>query len=181
MKKAIFLDRDGTIIKFRFPITQECEIELLPDAAKAVRAMNQAGYLVIIVTNQPVIAMNICSEERLDELHSYIRRLFEEQGAHIDGFYYCPHYDMNVKNAREEYICQCTCRKPQPGLILKAAEDFDIDLSRSFMVGDTLRDVEAGVAAGCKSIFVKSGAEEPLKPEAEVYDDIYDFVKKQLV
>lgn len=179
MKKAVFLDRDGTLIRFQFPITDKNDIELLPNAAEAVRLMNRAGYLVIMVTNQPVIAMNLCTEKELDEINQHLEFLLENRGAHLDGIYYCPHYDLPFENGREEFLCECFCRKPKPGLLLKAAEDFDIDLSSSFMVGDTKRDTDAGSAAGCKSVFVKSGAEKSVEG-ADTFDDIYDFALKAI-
>ncbi len=177
MKKAIFLDRDGTIIKFKFPLTQESEVQLLDNAGKAIKIMNDKGYLVIIVSNQPAIAMNYCSKEKVDSIHRYLLGKLAEYGARVDAVYYCPHFDGEFQGGNKALLHPCSCRKPSPGLIFKASEDFDIDLKKSYMVGDTYKDIGAGNAAGCKSIFVKSGAGTAING-VEIYDDIYEFAKK---
>lgn len=154
-QKAIFLDRDGTVNVHKGFITNPDDIELLPDVAEAINGLRALGYLIIIVTNQPVIARGDCSEERLKEIHNRLEALLGEKGAFIDGLYYCPHHpDKGFENEVPELKKICSCRKPAPGLLLKAQKDFNIDLSASFMVGDSERDVEAGRSAGCRSVLL---------------------------
>ncbi len=163
MQKAVFLDRDGTINKHKGFITDPSEIELVENAGKAVANINKKGYLAIIVTNQPVIARGECTEEKLREIHNRLETLLGEQGAYIDGIYYCPHHpDKGFQKEVEELKISCSCRKPQPGMLLQAKEDFNIDLAESYMVGDSQRDVEAGENAGCKSVL--------LSEERSLYD-----------
>jgi len=145
MKKAIFLDRDGTIIADRGFVHKKEDVELLPGAARAIRMANQAGFLVVVVTNQSGVARGYFTEEDVQALNQYLAEILAQEGAHIDAFYYCPHHpEAPVKTYRKV----CSCRKPQPGLILKAARELNIDLTQSWMMGDSPRDVEAGKRAG---------------------------------
>lgn len=150
-QKAVFLDRDGTINKANGFVTKPEQFELIPGAAEAIKKINKAGYLAIVVTNQPVIARGDCTFEELQEIHNKMETELGKEGAFIDGLYFCPHHtDKGFEGERPEYKCNCDCRKPKPGLLLKAAEDFNIDISQSYMIGDGKNDVEAGKAAGCK-------------------------------
>jgi mannose-1-phosphate guanylyltransferase / phosphomannomutase len=150
-QKAVFLDRDGTINKDAGFLTDIDSMELIPGAAEAVRKINESGYLAVVVTNQPVIARGELTFEQLQEINNKLETLLGKAGAYIDALYFCPHHpDKGFAGERPEYKCDCDCRKPKPGMLLQAAEDFNIDLSLSFMAGDSDRDVQAGIQAGCK-------------------------------
>ena len=163
-QKAIFLDRDGTINKYVGFLRDINEFELIDGASKAIKMINQSGYLAIVVTNQPVIARGEVSWEELHEINKKMETLLGKDGAYIDGVYICPHHpDKGFEGERPEYKFDCDCRKPKPGLLLQAAADFNIDLSQSYMIGDSERDVEAGKAAGCKeSIMVETNKDVSL-------------------
>ena len=151
-QKAVFLDRDGTLNRYVGFLTKPEQLELLPGAAEGVRAINRSGYLAIVVTNQPVIARGECSFETLEEIHDKLETELGKSGAYLDAIYLCPHHpDSGFEGERPEFKIDCDCRKPKPGLLLRAAEDFNIDLSQSIMIGDGERDVQAGVNAGCKA------------------------------
>ena len=151
-QKAIFLDRDGTINKYVGFLRSIDDFELIDGVAEAIRQINESGYLAIVVTNQPVIARGEVSWEELNEIHKKMATLLGKKGAYVDGIYICPHHpDKGFEGERPEYKIDCDCRKPKPGLLLNAAKDFNIDLSQSIMIGDSDRDVEAGINAGCKS------------------------------
>lgn len=154
-QKAIFLDRDGTINKYVGFLRDIDDFELLPGVSDAIKMINASGYLAIVVTNQPVIARGEVSFEELQDIHNKMETLLGNDGAYLDAIYYCPHhphkgYDGEIKELKLE----CECRKPKPGMIYKAASDFNIDLSESWMIGDGENDIQAGKAAGCKSILI---------------------------
>ena len=150
-QKALFLDRDGTINRANGFITNPEQFELIPGAAEAIRKINQSDYLVIIITNQPVIARGDCSFEELQIIHNKMEADLGQSGAFIDGLYFCPHHtDKGFIGELAEYKCECECRKPKAGLLIQAAKDFNIDLSQSIMIGDAESDMIAGAAAGCK-------------------------------
>lgn len=150
-QKAIFLDRDGTINKMVGFVTKPEQFELIEGAAEAIKAINKSGYLAIVVTNQPVIARGDCTFEELQTIHDKMETELGKVGAFVDAIYICPHHtDKGFEGERPEYKCNCDCRKPKPGLLLQAAKDFNIDLSESYMIGDSHRDVEAGENAGVK-------------------------------
>lgn len=154
-QKAIFLDRDGTINEYVGFLTDIKEFRLLDGVAEAIRKINASGYLAIVVTNQPIIARGEVSFTELKEIHNKMETLLGAEGAYIDAIYFCPHHpDKGFEGERVEYKISCDCRKPKPGMLLKAAEDFNIDLSRSWMVGDGKNDVEAGKNAGCKTVLI---------------------------
>ena len=163
-QKAIFLDRDGTINKYGGFLRNIDDFELIEGVSKAIRLINQSGYLAIVVTNQPVIARGEVTWEELHEMHKKMETLLGKDGAYIDGIYICPHHpDRGFEGERPEYKIECDCRKPKAGLFLQAAKDFNIDLSLSIMIGDSDRDVEAGVNAGCwKSVKVETNDGEGL-------------------
>lgn len=157
-QNAVFLDRDGTLNKYVGFLRSADEFELLPGAAEAVKMINKSGYLAIVVTNQPVIARGECSWEELQKIHDKMETELGKAGAFVDGIYVCPHHkDKGFEGERPEYKFDCGCRKPKIGLFLQAAEDFNINLTQSFMIGDSERDVEAGRHAGCKdSILIET-------------------------
>ncbi|MCM1134507.1 MAG: D-glycero-beta-D-manno-heptose 1,7-bisphosphate 7-phosphatase [Clostridium sp.] len=150
LQRAVFLDRDGTVneeVGFLHSIEQ---FQLLPGVAKAIALLNKIGWLVIVVTNQPTIARGEMTLEELETVHCKMETLLGQMGAYVDGVYFCPHHpDKGFFGERPEYKIECTCRKPKPGMLLKAAERFHINLASSWMVGDNERDMKAGEAAGC--------------------------------
>ena len=154
-QKAVFLDRDGTINRPDGFITKPKQFELLPGVAEAIKKINKSGYLAIVVTNQPVIARGECSFSELQKIHNKMETELGKEGAYLDAIYYCPHHtDKGFAGERIEYKCDCDCRKPKPGMLLQAAKDFNIDLSRSYMIGDSENDIEAGKRAGCRESFM---------------------------
>jgi histidinol-phosphate phosphatase family protein len=154
-QKCVFLDRDGTINKFNNFIIKPEDIELIDGAAEAIKTINSAGFLAIVITNQPVIARGELDFETLNLIHMKMETDLGKQGAYIDDLFYCPHHpDKGFPGERLEYKVDCDCRKPKPGMILKAAEKFNVDISKSFMVGDDKRDIEAAQAAGCRPVFI---------------------------
>lgn len=158
-QKAVFLDRDGTINKYVGFLSNIDEFELIPGVADAIKAINDSGYLAIVVTNQPVIARGEVSLSELERIHNKMETLLGQKGAYLDAIYYCPHHPhKGYAGERSEYKIDCTCRKPKPGMLLQAAEDFNIDLDQSWMIGDGENDVEAGQAAGCKTVLIGTGA-----------------------
>ena len=150
-RPAVFLDRDGVLNKEVDLLCRPEQMELIEGAAEAVRYINGKGYLAIVVTNQPVIARNLCSLEELETIHATLQTLLGREHAYLNAIYYCPHHpDKGYPEERPEYKIVCECRKPRPGMLLRAAEDWNIDMSQSYMVGDSVRDVQAGEAAGVK-------------------------------
>lgn len=157
-QKAVFLDRDGTINRYTGFLENIDDFQLMDGAAEAIRQINQSGYLSIVVTNQPVIARGDLTWEELGCIHCKMETLLGEQGAYIDDIFVCPHHpDKGFEGERPEYKIACDCRKPKPGLLLQAAEKYNIELSESWMIGDSTRDMEAGQAAGCKTILISEG------------------------
>ncbi len=174
IKPAVFLDRDGTINMEKDYLYKIEELELIPGTKEAIRLLNQAGFLVIVVTNQSGIARGFYCEDDLKQLHQYLDGLLLSAGARVAGWYYCPHHTAG----KSPYNIICECRKPLPGMLLQAAREHSIDLSASWMVGDKLADIEAGLAAGCQPILVRTGygsQEEPLLPEGvKVADNLLE-------
>lgn len=154
-QKAIFLDRDGVINKYVGFLKDIDDFELLPGVAEAIRHINDSGYLCIVVSNQPVIARGQITVGELDMIHKKMETLLGNEGAYLDAIYYCPHHpDKGFEGEIPELKIDCDCRKPKPGMLLKAAGQYNIDLSQSWMIGDSWRDIKAGGAAGCKTIYV---------------------------
>ena len=172
-QKCVFLDRDGTLNKYVGFLRDIDQLELLPGAAEAVRRINASGYLAIVVTNQPVIARGEVTVPQLREIHNKLETLLGREGAYLDAIYYCPHHPhKGYEGEVPELKFDCDCRKPKPGMLLKAAEDFHIDLSASYMVGDGDNDVQCGLNAGCTP--VKIGQAEGCMH----YDSLLDFVNQ---
>ena len=171
-QKAIFLDRDGTINKYVGFLRNIDDFELIEGVAEAIKLINQSGYLAIVVTNQPVIARGEVTWDELNEIHKKMATLLGKEGAYVDGIYICPHHpDKGFEGERPEYKIDCDCRKPKPGLLLQAAKDFNIDLSESYMIGDSHRDVEAGENAGVK---------KSIKVEENVADALFVTIQELL-
>jgi len=154
-QKAVFLDRDGTINKYVGFLTNIDEFELLPGTAEAIKKINASGYLAIVVTNQPVVARGEVTFDQLEEIHKKMQTLLGNDGAYLDGIYYCPHHPhKGYAGEVPELKIDCDCRKPKPGMLYKAEKDFNIDLSQSWMVGDGENDIGAGKNAGCKTALI---------------------------
>ena len=157
-QKAIFLDRDGTINQYVGFLRDINEFSLIDGVAEAIKRINASGYLAIVVTNQPVIARGEVSFEELEEIHNKMETLLGKEGAYLDAIYYCPHHPhKGYEGERLELKIDCECRKPKPGMLLKASKEFNIDLSRSWMIGDDENDIRAGQNAGCKTAFIGEG------------------------
>ena len=154
MKRAVFLDRDGTIIEESGYLDRLERLVFFPFSIDAVRALNDGGFTVVIVTNQAGIARGIVDEVFVGEAHRHIAERMQAGGARIDGVYYCPHYPEGTV---AQYRQRCDCRKPQPGLLRRAARDLDLDLGRSFIVGDRWHDLAAGQAVGARGLLVRTG------------------------
>ena len=175
-QKAIFLDRDGTINKYVGFLRNIDDFELIDGVAEAIRKINELGYLAIVVTNQPVIARGEASFDELDEIHNKMETLLGKEGAYLDAIYYCPHHPhKGYEGERPELKIDCDCRKPKAGMLLKAAEDFNIDLSQSWMIGDGENDVKAGINAGCKTVLIGESNENYGQTESK--SSILKFMK----
>lgn len=178
-QKAIFLDRDGTINKYVGFLTNINDLELLDGTSDAIKKINQSEYLTIVVTNQPVIARGEVSVEELNMIHNKLETLLGKDGAYLDAIYYCPHHPhKGFLGERAEYKIDCECRKPKPGLLLKAANDFNIDLSQSWMIGDGVIDVEAGIAAGCKTIMLSDSTHDRIKTSTTLLEAVKMILEK---
>lgn len=157
-RPAIFLDRDGVVSEEVNLLCDADKLRLIPGAAEAIRMINRSGYLAVLVTNQPVIARNLCSIEELEHIHAWLETILGRERAYLNAIYYCPHHpDKGYPEERPEYKIECDCRKPKPGMLLRAAKDWNIDLTESVMIGDRESDVLAGRNAGCKeSILINT-------------------------
>lgn len=160
---AVFLDRDGTLVHpAHYPSRRE-DLQLYDGIGPELHALQQAGFRLVVITNQAGIARGYFTEKDLQDMHEYLRSELERRGVFLDGIYHCPHHPDGVIPALS---IRCQCRKPQPGMILQAAADLDLDLRRSWLVGDILDDVEAGNRAGCQTILVDLGTERPPRASA---------------
>jgi D-glycero-D-manno-heptose 1,7-bisphosphate phosphatase len=149
----VFLDRDGTINRDVEYLSDPAELVLLPGAAAGIALANSRGLPVIVVTNQSGVARGPVTERRVEEIHSWLDGLLERLGARIDKYYVCPHHPTA---GLLPYRRVCECRKPKPGMLLRAAREFRLNLSASVMIGDSVRDLEAGARAGCQTILVRA-------------------------
>ncbi len=148
---AVFLDRDGVLIRDVDWLTRPDQIDVYPYTLPAVRRLQDAGFALVVVTNQPVVARGMITEQGIEAIHDHLQQLLE---LRIDRFYFCPHHPNALLS---EYRQECTCRKPRPGMLLQAARDLNLDLNASWMIGDRPSDVVAGQRAGCKTILVETG------------------------
>lgn len=154
-QKAVFLDRDGTINRYVGFLRKTDDFELLPGVAEAIKKINASGFLAIVATNQPIIARGEATYNQLHEIHNKMETLLGAEGAYLDAIYYCPHHPhKGYAGEIADLKFDCNCRKPKPGMLLKAAKDFNIDLTNSWMIGDGENDIKAGQAAGCKTALI---------------------------
>ena len=154
MRRAVFLDRDGTLLEEGNYVDRLDRLVFFPYSIDAVRALNRAEFVVVVVTNQSGVARGLYTEDFVREAHRHIDQRFKDGGARVDAFYYCPHHpDGSVAALRTD----CECRKPKPGQLIRAAEDLDLDLTKSFIVGDRWKDIEAGEAVAVQGILVRTG------------------------
>ncbi len=154
MKRAVFLDRDGTLIEEVGYLDQFERIRFFPYSVDAVRLLNRAGFAVVVATNQSGVARGLFDDAFVGAAHDRIARVLADGGARIDAFYYCPHHPDGSVDA---YRRACDCRKPGPGLFRRAASDLDLALDRSFVVGDRMHDVDAGLTIGAAAVLVRTG------------------------
>jgi len=153
-KSAVFLDRDGTINEQMGYINHTCRFQLLPGAAQAIKKLNDADIPVVVISNQSGLARGYFPEELLAAVHEKMNTLLKDEGAHVDGIYYCPHHP----EAKEErFRDNCNCRKPKPGLVIQASEEMGLDPEHSFVVGDRWSDIKTAANCGAKSILVRTG------------------------
>jgi D-glycero-D-manno-heptose 1,7-bisphosphate phosphatase len=166
--KAIFMDRDDTLIEDPGYINHPSQVRLLPGAAGALIQLKKMGYLLVVASNQSGVARGIVTEEVLEQIHYQMKRLLADEGAELDAIYYCPFHPDGVI---PRYRMDSDLRKPNPGMLLKAAEELNIDLSRSWMIGDSYRDVAAGAKVGCRTILIDSPAKRPMRGAADPIPD----------
>jgi D-glycero-D-manno-heptose 1,7-bisphosphate phosphatase len=156
MRKAVFLDKDGTLIKdVSYNVDPEL-VEFEAYAFEALQLLQKNGFLLVIITNQPGIAFGYFTEKDVEKVELHIKNKLQLQGIHLNGFYYCPHH---ISGRLQAYAIKCNCRKPAAGLLFKAAQDLQVDLAESWFIGDILNDMEAGNKAGCKTILINNGNE----------------------
>ena len=153
-RPAVFIDRDGTLTEEVGYVNHLSRLRLLPRAAAAVRRLNEAGIAAVVATNQAGIARGYFSEDLMHAVHARLHDLLKEGGAHLDGLYVCPHHPTE---GAPPFRSECECRKPKPGLLLRAARDLDLDLAASTMVGDKASDLLVAPAVGARAVLVLTG------------------------
>jgi histidinol-phosphate phosphatase family protein len=169
--KAVFLDRDGTINEEVNYLSKIEQLEILPNSAKAIKFLNENDFKVIVITNQSGVARGYFSKERLEDINSHLEGELAKDGAQIDAIFYCPHHPDEG----------CACRKPKPEMIERAKRKFDLDLSSSFIVGDTINDLETGYNVGCKTVLVLTGYGKRELKEQKNWSLSPDFIAKDLL
>ena len=177
-QKAVFLDRDGTINKYVGFLRNIDELELLEGVSDAIKKINASGYLAVVVTNQPVIARGEVSFEELELIHNKMETLLGKEGGYLDAIYFCPHHPhKGYEGERPELKFDCDCRKPKPGMLLKAALDFNIDLAQSWMIGDGENDVKAGQNAGCRTALIGNESYGQTVTVSSLKDFVEQYIK----
>ncbi len=169
MRRAIFLDRDGTVNEERHYLFDPDEVVLTEGIGAAIRAANQAGFLVVVVTNQSGVARGYYTLDDVAAVHRRIEELLVPASARIDRFDCCPHHPTDGIG---EYLLDCDCRKPKPGMLLRAARELGIELSASYLIGDMPTDLEAGAAAGCQTMLVRTGHGASVQIPPEDYESL---------
>jgi histidinol-phosphate phosphatase family protein len=169
--KAVFLDRDGTINEEVNYLSKIEQLKILPKSAKAIKLLNENKFKVIIITNQSGVAREYFSKETLEDINEHLKNELANEGAQIDAIHYCPHHPEEG----------CDCRKPRPGMIERAKRKFDLDLSSSFIVGDTINDLETGYNVGCKTVLVLTGYGKRELKEQESWKLQPDYIAQDLL
>lgn len=181
-QQGVFLDRDGTINEEVEYLNNVDQLKLIDGATEAIRLLNNAGYKVVVITNQSGIAKGYLTEAQLQVIHTELKKMLQKDNAYVDAIYYCPHHpDAEV----DAYRVDCDCRKPKQGMLEQAAKDLDIDLENSFVIGDKISDLGAGDAAGCRKILVRTGYGKEMEKELRnvsfqadhIADDVLAAVK----
>jgi len=178
-KKAIFLDRDGVINEEVILLHKLEDFKLLSKVGSAIKCINNSNYLAVVVTNQPVVARNLCSLTELEKIHAKMETLLGQEGAYLDGIYFCPHHpDKGFPEENPDFKIECDCRKPKTGLIKQAIKELNIDLNGSYIIGDTQRDIECGKNLGITTIGVRTGygCKNLNRQPDYLFDDLYDAV-----
>ncbi len=177
-RPAVFLDRDGTINVDVNYLSRPEDLQFIPGAARAMARLRDGGYSLVVVTNQSAVARGLITEADLGEIHRELQRQLRDAGAEVDGVYYCPHHP---EYGSPPYRQVCVCRKPNPGLLERAALELGLDLEGSYMVGDSLTDLQAGWNAGCGVVLVLTGCgtEAHREADAETLDRI-DYIAGDL-
>lgn len=177
-QRAVFLDRDGTLNVHNGFVASPGQLALLPGAAEGVRLINEKGYLAVLVTNQPVIARGECTVQTLRMIHNKLEMLLGAEGAYLDSIYYCPHHpDKGYPGEIPALKIACDCRKPAPGLVLRAARDMHIDLAASYMAGDGWRDVACAANAGCAPVFLGEALPPAAPANTLLFPDLLSFAR----
>lgn len=175
---GVFLDRDGTINQEVNYLTNSSQLSLIEGAAKGVQQLNQAGLKVIVITNQAAVARGYLTEQALSSIHQAMQDELRSHQATVDAIYYCPHHPTE---GQPPYRCDCDCRKPNAGMLTRAAEELEIDLQRSFVVGDKLSDLQAGRRAGCTTVLVRTGYGSEVEQSLVAESVQPDFVADDLL
>ena len=184
MKKniAVFLDRDGTINEEVGYLDSLDKLKIIPGAYEAIRLINESGMKAVVISNQAGVARGFFTEDFVKITHEHLQAALRQKGAYIDNFYYCPHHPTD---GIDPYRKDCNCRKPAPGMLLQAAHDLDIDLTRSYLVGDRFRDMEAANKVGVKGVLVKTGYGQELLqddgPDKAAPENKPDFIAADIL
>jgi D-glycero-D-manno-heptose 1,7-bisphosphate phosphatase len=177
VKPAVFLDRDGVLVRDTDLLTRREAFEILPGVPEALRRLRSKGFRLVVTSNQTVVARGLLSEEGVRALHFYLQERLVDAGApELDGWYFCPHHPNGTLTS---YRLDCECRKPRPGLLLRAAQDLDLELTASFAVGDRFTDIIAGSRAGCRTILVQTG--KHLEPPIETREPLDQTIQPDYV
>ena len=166
LKRAVFLDRDGTINIEKKYLIHSDDFEFISGVPEALKKLQNAGFLLVVVTNQSGVARGFFSLQQVEKLHHHMISLLEQYNVSLAGISVCPHHPTHGQG---EFLCECECRKGKPGMLFLAAEDLHIDLNQSFMIGDKLADIEAGHAAGCETYLVRTGYGEQSEEQSAIY------------
>ena len=170
---GIFLDRDGVLIEDVHLLTNPGDIQILEGVPQALRRLKEAGFQLIVISNQTVVARGLVTEQEVHAIHAEMKRLLEQAGGpRLDGFYFCPHHPNATLPA---YRIACECRKPRPGLLLRAAREHNLDLSASFVIGDRITDIIGGARAGCRTVLVQTGKHQ--EPPIETVEPLDESVQ----
>ena len=172
-RRAIFLDRDGTLNVEVDAVLKPADLKLIAGAGDAVRRINDSGLLAILVTNQAILARGDCDVPGLERIHSELQRLLAAEGGRLDAIYYCPHHP--------DYTGACDCRKPAPGMILQAQADFDIDLANSWVIGDSMKDIRVSRNVGAHSALVKTGKAGRDAGPDDIPDGVFDSLEEAVM